>query len=196
MPAADKAFGRVDVLVNAAAITDRGTILDTSPELFEAMFAVNVKAPFFLMQDAARLMIRKKIQGTMVNILSMAAHGGPPHIIAYSGSKGALATLTKSAGFSLAANRIRVNGLDIGWMDTPGEDRIQRLYHDGGDNWLSKAEAKAPFGRLLKPKEVARAVAFLASEESGMMTGSVIDFDQQVSGSSEGAVWMSKPLTA
>ena len=130
IPAAEKAFGRVDVLVNAAAITDRGTILDTSPELFDSMFDVNVRAPFFLMQDAAKLMIRKKIQGTMVNILSMSAHGGQPFIIAYSGSKGALATLTKNAAFSLMRNRIRVNGLNIGWMDTPGEERIQKLYHD------------------------------------------------------------------
>jgi len=196
IPAAEKAFDRVDVLVNAAAITDRGTLVDTSPELFDAMFDVNVRAPFFLMQDAAKLMIRKKIQGAMVNILSLAAHGGAPFIIAYSGSKGALATLTKSAGFSLSRNRIRVNGLDIGWMDTPGEDRIQRLYHEGGDDWLKRAEARAPFGRLLKPDEVARAVAFLASDESGMMTGSIIDFDQQVIGASESAAWMSEPLRA
>ena len=85
---------------------------------------------------------------------------GSPSSSPIRGSKGALATLTKNAGFSLLRNRIRVNGLNIGWMDTPGEDRIQRLYHDGGDDWLKKAEAGAPFGRLLKPAEVARAVAF------------------------------------
>jgi NAD(P)-dependent dehydrogenase (short-subunit alcohol dehydrogenase family) len=194
IPAAEKAFGRVDILVNAAAITDRGTLLDTSPELFDAMFDVNVRAPFLLMQDAAKLMIRKKIAGTMVNILSVAAHGGPPFIIAYCGSKGALATLTKNAAFSLLKNRIRVNGLNIGWMDTPGEDRIQRLYHSGGDNWLKKAEMEAPFGRLLKPAEVARAVAFLASEESGMMTGALVDFDQQVLGAADGAIRPAKAL--
>jgi NAD(P)-dependent dehydrogenase (short-subunit alcohol dehydrogenase family) len=187
VPAAEAAFDRVDVLVNAAAITDRGTILDTSPELFDAMFAVNVRAPFFLMQDAAKTMIRRGIEGTMVNILSMAGHGGPPFIIAYCGSKGALATLTKNAAFSLMRNRIRVNGLNIGWMDTPGEDRIQRVYHGGGEDWLAKAEAELPFGRLLKPGEVARAVAFVASVESGMMTGSIVDFDQQVLGASEAA---------
>lgn len=183
---ADKAFGRVDTLVNAAAITDRGTLVDTSPELFDAMFAVNTRAPFFLMQDAAKIMIREKIRGTMVNILSMAAHGGAPFIIAYSGSKGALGVLTRSAAFSLLKNRIRVNALNIGWMDTPGEDRIQKLYHGGGDNWLKRAEKDTAFGRLLKPAEVARAAAFLASEESGMMTGAIVDFDQTVLGPSEG----------
>lgn len=195
VPAAEAAFDRVDVLVNAAAITDRGTLLDTSPELFDAMFAVNVRAPFFLMQDAAKAMIRRGIEGTMVNILSMAAHGGAPFIIAYCGSKGALATLTKNAAFSLLRNRIRVNGLTIGWMDTPGEDRIQRLYHGGGEDWLAEAEAELPFGRLLKPDEVARAVAFMASAESGMMTGSIVDFDQQVLGSSEAAPVPAEALT-
>lgn len=194
IPAAEKAFGRVDALVNAAAITDRGTILDTKPELFDAMFDVNVRAPFFLMQDAAKLMIRKKIEGTMVNILSMSAHGGQPFIIAYCGSKGALATLTKNTAFSLMRNRIRVNGLNIGWMDTPGENRIQKLYHDAPSDWLEKAEAGQPFGRLLKPTEVARAVAYLSSDESGLMTGSIIDFDQQVVGSAEGAVHPSKAM--
>ena len=72
--------------------------------------------------------------------------------------------------------------LNIGWMDTPGENVIQRKYHDAEDDWLKNAEAGMPFGRLLKPEEVARAVAFLASEESGMMTGSIVDFDQSVQG--------------
>jgi NAD(P)-dependent dehydrogenase (short-subunit alcohol dehydrogenase family) len=124
----------------------------------------------------------------------MSAHGGQPFIIAYCGSKGALATLTKNAAFSLIRNRIRVNGLTIGWMDTPAEDRIQKLYHNAPDDWLAKAEAEAPFGRLLKPAEVARAVAYLASDESGMMTGAIVDFDQQVLGTNEGAAQRSAAL--
>jgi len=193
---ADEAFGRVDALVNAAGMTDRGTIFDTSPELFDRMFAVNVRAPFFLMQDAATIMRRERIEGTMVNILSMSAHGGQPFITAYCGSKGALATLTKNAAFSLMPWRIRVNGLNIGWMNTPGEDRIMRTYHDAEDGWLDKAAAAQPFGRLLDPTEVARAVAFLASRESGMMTGSIIDFDQSVLGCYESAPHPSTPAAA
>jgi NAD(P)-dependent dehydrogenase (short-subunit alcohol dehydrogenase family) len=72
-------------------------------------------------------------------------------------------------------------------MDTPGETNIQKVYHDAADDWLSKAEAERPFGRLLKPEEVAKAVAFLASGESGMMTGAIVDFDQQVIGCGETA---------
>jgi len=77
---------------------------------------------------------------------------------------------------------IRVNALAIGWMDTPGEDVIQKRFHGSEDGWLEAAEAELPFGRLLKPDEVARSIAYLASDESGMMTGSVIDFDQSVLG--------------
>lgn len=185
--ATDRAFGRVDVLVNAAAITDRGTIFDTSPELFDTMFAVNVRAPFFLMQDSLNIMRREGTRGSVVNILSMSAHGGQSFITAYCASKGALATLTKNVAFGVMRHGIRVNGLCIGWMDTPGEDRIMRLYHGARDGWKEEAEAKLPMGRLLKVDEVARAVAFLASDESGLMTGSIIDFDQSVLGCYESA---------
>jgi NAD(P)-dependent dehydrogenase (short-subunit alcohol dehydrogenase family) len=182
VPEAVKAFGRVDALVNAAAITDRGTVFDTSPELFDRMFAVNVRAPYFLMQDALTVMRDKAIEGTVVNILSMSSHGGQPFISAYCGSKGALATLTKNVAYSVMRHRIRVNGLNIGWMNSPGEDRIQREFHGADEGWLADAVRDQPFGRLIEPAEVAGAVAFLSSPESGMMTGSIIDFDQSVVG--------------
>jgi NAD(P)-dependent dehydrogenase (short-subunit alcohol dehydrogenase family) len=182
MATADQAFGRVDVLVNAAGITDRGTVLDTAPELFERMMAVNLRAPFFLIQDAARIMRRERIAGTIVNIQSMSALGGQPFLAPYSVSKGALATLTKNAAFALMPWRIRVNGLNLGWMNTPGEDRIMRLHHGATDGWLEKAAAEQPFGRLIDPHEAARAVAFLVSDESGMMTGVNVDYDQTVPG--------------
>lgn len=180
--ACDKAFGRIDALVNAAAITDRGTILDTSPELFDRMFAVNVRAPFFLMQEAIMVMRREKTEGTIVNIGSMSAKAGQPFISAYCASKGALETLTKNTAYAVLRNRIRVNGLNIGWMATPGEDAIMRKRHDAQDGWLDEAQAKQPFGRLIDPREVAKAVAYLASAESGLLTGANIDFDQSILG--------------
>lgn len=182
MAACEAAFGRVDALVNAAALTDRGSIWDTTEERYDEIFDVNVKAPFFLMQDALHLMKMTKTSGTIVNILSMSGHGGQDFISAYCGSKGALATLTRNVAFSVMRYQIRVNGLNIGWMDTPGEDRIMKTYHDAQPGWLANAEKGRPFGRLLKPDEVARAVAYLSSAESGLMTGSIIDFDQQVLG--------------
>ncbi|MGA7780193.1 MAG: SDR family oxidoreductase [Paraburkholderia sp.] len=178
----DSRFGRVDVLVNAAAMTDRGTILDTDPALFDRMFATNVRAPFFLMQDAIAVMRREGIPGAIVNVCSMSAMAGQPFIAAYCASKGALATLTQNTAYALLRNRIRVNGLNLGWMASDGEDRIQREYHGAADDWLATAGAAQPFGRLIDPHEAARAVAFLASDESGMMTGSMVNFDQSVWG--------------
>jgi NAD(P)-dependent dehydrogenase (short-subunit alcohol dehydrogenase family) len=182
---ADERFGRVDALVNAAGLSDRGDIFDTTEERFNEIFAVNVRAPFFLIQESVRIMRRDKIAGSIVNIQSMSAHGGQPFITAYCTSKGALATLTKNVAHSLLKFRIRVNGLNIGWMSTPGEDRIMKTYHDAKDGWLEAAVKTRPFGRLLDPKEVARACAYLCSDESGLMTGSNIDFDQNVVGAGD-----------
>jgi len=180
--AARAAFDRVDYLVNSAATTERGTILDSSPELFDRMIALNVRAPFFLMQESLRLMIEKNIAGSIVNIISMSSHGGQPFLNPYSMSKGALVTLTKNVAQSVVKNRIRVNGLNLGWMDTPGEDMIQKRFHDAPSDWLEKAEKAQPFGRLIKPQEAAAAVAFMLSDRSGLMTGSIIDFDQKIMG--------------
>lgn len=178
-------FGTLHGLVNCAGMSDRGTILDTSPDLFDRLFAVNVRAPFFLMQEAIKLMVEKGVAGGIVNIQSIVAHGGPTYLTAYSASKGALAILTKNAGYSALHNRIRVNGLNIGWMDTPHEDEIQRRYHGAQDGWMAEVESAQPFGRLLKPEEVAQSVAFLLSRESGMMTGTVLDLEQGVIGCGE-----------
>jgi NAD(P)-dependent dehydrogenase (short-subunit alcohol dehydrogenase family) len=180
--AADRTFGRVDVLVNAAASTDRGTILDTSPELYEHIMALNVRAPFYLMQDAIKIMLREGRGGAIVNILSMSAHGGQPFLTPYCVSKGALLTLTKNVAYAMMREKIRVNGLNVGWMDTPGEDAIVRRYHGKTDGWLEEAERSQPWGRLVKPDEVARACAYLASDESGLMSGALLDFAQMVLG--------------
>jgi NAD(P)-dependent dehydrogenase (short-subunit alcohol dehydrogenase family) len=182
---ADERFGRVDALVNAAALTDRGNIFDTTEERFNEIFEVNVRAPFFLIQESVKIMRREKIAGSIVNIQSMSAHGGQPFITAYCASKGALATLTRNVAHSLLKFRIRVNGLNIGWMSTEGEDNIQKKYHNAQDGWLDEAVKSRPFGRLIDPKEVARACTYLCSDESGLMTGSNIDFDQMVVGTGD-----------
>jgi NAD(P)-dependent dehydrogenase (short-subunit alcohol dehydrogenase family) len=180
--AADQHFGTVDILVNAAGVSDRGTIWDTSPELWDWIMAINVRAPFILIQETLKIMRREAVEGSIVNIGSVSAYGSIPVLMAYATSKGALMTLTKNVAYSIMRHRIRINMLNIGWMDTPGENIIQRKYHNAGDDWVENAETGMPFGRLLKPEEVARAVAFIASEESGMMTGSIVDFDQSVQG--------------
>ena len=183
--AAAEAFGRLDILVNAGALTERGTIWDTTPELYDRMMNINLRAPFFLTQEAVKLMQREGAEGSIVNISSVASHGSLPMLCPYAMSKGAMNIMTKNVAYSVMRHRIRVNALLLGWMDTPGEDLIQRRYHSGGKDWLAEAEAAQPFGRLLKPAEVARTIAFLASEESGMMTGCLIDFDQSVIGAGQ-----------
>ncbi len=185
MAAADSHFGRIDCLVNGAALTVRGSVWDTDAELWDAMLAVNTRAPALLITGAARIMRRESIEGTIVNIGSVAAHGGQDFLYPYSASKAALAAITRNAAFALMRHRIRVNLLQPGWMNTAGEHEIQRRFHDADDGWLAAAEASQPFGRLIDPTELARAICFLGSEESGMMTGSVIDFDQSVQGAGD-----------
>ena len=189
---AKERFGRVDILVNAAAVTDRGTILDTTPEFWDWMMNVNLRAPFLLIQESIKLMKERQEEhhaqdsgaslGTIVNIGSVAAYGCVPNLMPYATSKGGLMTMTKNVAYSAMPDRIRINTLNIGWMDTPGEDAIQKRCENASEDWLEEAEAMQPFGRLLKPLEVAKAVAFLASEESGMMTGALVDFGQFVHG--------------
>ena len=176
----ERLFGRVDVLVNAGASTARGTILDTSPELFDALFATNVRGPYFLMQEAIKLMIKKGIHGAICNIGSISALSGQPFINAYCASKGALTTLTANTAFSVMANRIRVNQLNVGWMASDNERKIQEA--DGDMEWEAKAAASLPFGRLVDPAEAARAVNFIVSDDAGLMTGAIINFDQSVWG--------------
>lgn len=181
IPEADAAFGKVDILVNAAALTDRGNLLNTTPDLFDQMFAVNVRAPFFLMQDAVKVMEREGVEGRIVNIGSASERAGQPFLAPYSASKGALASLTRNSGFALMRNRIHVNQLNIGWMASDHERELQ-LEESGNPDWEAKAKAALPFGRLLDPNEVAKAVLWMASNDSGMMTGAVVHFDQSVWG--------------
>ena len=178
----DSAFGKIDSLVNVAGFTERGTILSTTLDNYNRNFNINTKAPFLLMQESIKVMIREKIHGTILNVLSMAMYSGMPFLTAYSGSKAALAIITKNVANGVSGHRIRVNALNIGWTDTPGEDTIQKKFHEGGEDWLEKAEAKVPFKRLTKPIDVARAAAYFCSEESGIVTGSIIDYDQTVNG--------------
>lgn len=180
--AADDRFGRIDVLVNSAALTLRGGIEDTSAELWDTMMNVNVRAPFLLMQGAIAIMRRHGNGGTIVNVGSNASYGGPPFLLPYSASKAALAAMTKNVAYAVAWDRIRVNCINPGWMDTPGEDEIQRRFHSDGQDWLDNAEAAMPSGQLIKTDEIAAAIAFLASDDSGIMTGSVVDYDQAILG--------------
>ncbi len=181
----DRLFGKVHVLVNAGASTARGTILSTTPDEFDAIFATNVRGPYFLMQNAIRMMIRDGIEGAICNIGSISALAGQPFINAYCASKGALTTLTANTAFSVMANRIRVNQLNVGWMASDNEKALQA---ESDPDWEAKAKASLPFGRLVDPEEAARAVNFLVSDDAGLMTGAIVNFDQSVWGAVAGGM--------
>jgi NAD(P)-dependent dehydrogenase (short-subunit alcohol dehydrogenase family) len=95
-------YGRIDCVVNSAGITTRGTLLDTSVELFDAHIAINLRAPFFIMQAAVQDMRSRQSPGTIVNIISFSAHGGQPYLAPYVAAKAGLVGLTRNAAFAHA----------------------------------------------------------------------------------------------
>ncbi|TIQ49292.1 SDR family oxidoreductase [Mesorhizobium sp.] len=175
-------FGRIDGLVNAGALTDRASFVDAGLDDWEPLFAVNARAPFFLMQAAIADMKKRGEGGAIVNILSINAHCGAPELAVYSATKGALATLTKNAANAHRFDRIRVNGINVGWTDTPAERAMQAETLGLGPGWLDAANAAQPFGRLLSTSDVANLAVFLLSDAAGPMTGALIDQEQWVIG--------------
>ncbi|PZO74400.1 MAG: short-chain dehydrogenase [Mesorhizobium amorphae] len=180
--AALSAFGRIDMLVNAAGLTDRASVLDAEPGLWDRLHTVNAKAPFFLMQRAIRDMRERGKPGAIVNVLSMNVHGGTADLAVYASSKAALALLTKNAAHAHRFDRIRINGINMGWADTPAERVMHADTLGKGPGWLEGEATRQPFGRLLSADDVARLALFLLSPASEPMTGALIDQEQWVMG--------------
>lgn len=169
-------FGRLDILVNCAGDTSRGTVEDTPVELWDRIFAVNVRAPFLLIQ-ASLPALRQSPCAAVVNIGSVNAYIGEPKLLAYSSSKGALTTLTKNLASGLNRERIRVNQINPGWTLTEGEEHVKTVV-EGKPDWKAEALRTRPFGRLLLPEDIGRAALFLASDDSAAMTGAILDYEQ------------------
>ena len=185
MAATKDAFGRVDAVVNCAAATFRGSVWDTTADMWDEMYSLNLRAPGLMITAAAKLMKDQAVEGTIVTIGSVASWGGQDFLYPYAPTKRALQALTRNAAYSLMRHRIRVNLLQPGWMATEGEDAIQKRFHDADADWLSEAASTRPFGRLIDPAELARTIWFLSTKESGMMTGAIIDYDQSVLGAGD-----------
>ncbi len=178
-------FGRVTGVVNVAAATSRANLFQDTAEHFDRMMAVNVRAPYFLIQAAARVMVEHGSGGSIVNVGSTSGYGGQPKLSAYSMSKGALAVMTRNLAFALMRHHVRVNQVNPGWMETESEHRTQ-MDHDGApENWLELAAPTRPLGRLVQPWEAANAIAYCLSPASGLMTGNIIDIDQSVQGAGD-----------
>ena len=178
-------FGTVHGLVNVAAVTTRATLWEDTPEHFDRMFAVNVKAPYFMVQAAATLMISTQAKGSIVNVGSTSGHGGQTKLSAYSMSKGAMTIMTKNLAFALLRSNIRVNQVNPGWMETESEHATQVNFDHSPDNWLELAAPQRPLGRLVQPWEVANMIAYCLSDDAGLLTGNCIDVDQSVQGAGD-----------
>lgn len=178
-------FGAVHGVVNVAAATSRATLFDDTPEHVDHQFALNVKAPYFLIQAAARHMVEHGTPGSIVNVGSTTGHGGQTKLTAYAMSKGALTVMTKNLAFGLMRHGIRVNQVNPGWMETESEHRTQIEQDGAPENWLELAAPTRPLGRLVQPWEVANAIAYCLSPDAGMLTGNCIDVDQSVQGAGD-----------
>jgi NAD(P)-dependent dehydrogenase (short-subunit alcohol dehydrogenase family) len=174
-------FGRIDGLVNAAGLTTRGSFETGTPAIWDRLFAVNARAGFLLMQAAIADMKRRAAPGAIVNILSMNAHCGHPDLAIYSATKGAMVTLTKNAAHAHMADRIRANGINLGWVATESERRMHAALGHGPD-WFEAEAARQPLGRLVTAEDCARLAVFLLAAASAPMSGAVIDLEQKVAG--------------
>ena len=112
----------------------------------------------------------------------MSAHGGQPYLAPYVAAKAGLIGLTRNVAHAHRWDRIRINGVNIGWTETEGEDQIQRTFHGAQDDWLDLAATSVPMGKLGQVDEIAEFVVLLLSDRSGVVTGSIIDWDQTVIG--------------
>jgi len=167
-----KAEGRIDVVVNNAAIIQNQKLGMVTKPLLEKMYAVNVFAVIDMIQIASRLMARNG-GGCFVNMASVTGVVGSPGQVAYSASKGAVIALTKSSAKELAPMNIRVNAVAPGIVKT---ERFEELYEATGDKINERIE-KIALGRLGTPQDIANAVSFLASDRASYISGQILGVD-------------------
>ena len=170
-------FGRLDALVNNAALIHAGNIHTTDLAFFRRMMEVNTVAPFALIQAA--LPELRKVRGNVLNIGSVNAWSGEPNLLPYSVSKGALMTLTRNLGDTLMReDGVRVNQINPGWVLTENEAQRKRD-HGLRDDWYKEVpKVYAPSGRILLPEEIAAAAIYWLSDEAGPISGQVVDLEQ------------------
>jgi D-sorbitol dehydrogenase (acceptor) len=180
-------FGRVDILFNNAAIFDMRPLLDESWEIFDRVFAVNVKGMFFLMQRVAQQMVEQGGGGKIINMASQAGRRGEALVSHYCASKAAVISYTQSAALALAPHHINVNGIAPGVIDTPMWKDVDALFarHENrplGEKKRLVGEA-VPLGRMGRPSELTGAAVFLASVDADYITAQTLNVD--------GGNWMS-----
>ncbi len=167
-------WGRLDVLVNNAGLLLPGAAPELSDEAWDRTFALNVTALFRLSRAAVRVM-RAQGGGSIVNVASDWALVGARGALAYAASKGAVAQITRSMALDHAREGIRVNAVCPG--DTDTDMLAEEHAGESREATLARLGAAIPLGRVAQPGEVARVVAFLASEEASFMTGALVPVD-------------------
>lgn len=174
--AALRAFGKIDAVVNNAAIVARSNLGSAEPAFFDRMMAVNVRAALFLIKAAFPKL--KDAHGCVLNIGSINAHSGQANLLDYSISKGALQTLSRNLANAHATDRVRVNHLNVGWVLTQREYEHQ-IEHGMAADWPENVPPQfAPWGRLMMPEEIATAAVYWLGDESRPISGAVVDMEQ------------------
>jgi NAD(P)-dependent dehydrogenase (short-subunit alcohol dehydrogenase family) len=174
--AARDRFGRIDGIVNCAALVARSTIDTTDAGFFDRMIAVNLRAPLLLIRAAIEDL--RKSRGSVLNIGSVNAYGGESTLLAYAISKGGLLTMTRNLADGLAADGVRFNQINPGWILTEREDHFQR---EGGqpEGWYKmQPKSVTPSGNLIMPETIAAGCIYWLSDESRPVTGSVVELEQ------------------
>ena len=174
---ATKTFGKLDAVVNNAAIVASSNIHTTDKNFLRRLFEVNTIAPFALIKSALPYLSEQ--HGCVLNIGSVNAYSGEPNLLAYSITKGALMTMTRNLGDTLfRENGVRVNQINPGWVLT--ETEIERKKQHGlADDWYTHLpKVYAPSGRIIKPSEIAAAAVYWLSDECGPISGQVVDLEQ------------------
>ncbi|MBV8628024.1 MAG: L-iditol 2-dehydrogenase [Paraburkholderia sp.] len=180
-------FGRVDILFNNAALFDMRPLLDESWDVFDRLFAVNVKGAFFLMQRVAQQMVEQGGGGKIINMSSQAGRRGEALVSHYCATKAAVLSYTQSAALALAPHRINVNGIAPGVIDTPMWKEVDALFARYENRPLGEKKRlvgeAVPLGRMGVPEDLTGAALFLASSDADYITAQTLNVD--------GGNWMS-----
>jgi len=172
-----QSFGKLDAVVNNAAMVVSSNIHTTDRAFIQKVLAVNTIAPFELIKAALPELSKQK--GCVLNIGSVNAWSGEPNLLAYSMSKGALMTMTRNLGDTLhRENGVRVNQINPGWVLTETEKQRKKDHGLAEDWYKDLPDVYAPAGRILWPEEIAAAAVYWLADESGPISGQVVDLEQ------------------
>ncbi|WP_232678209.1 SDR family NAD(P)-dependent oxidoreductase [Nocardioides sp. R-C-SC26] len=167
---------RIDVLANVAGIVQFGRFETVTPEVWDRVNAVDLKGPFFLIQEALPW-LRKAPAGNIVNVSSVAGNATQPYSSAYSAAKGGLTQLTKALALELSPENIRVNVICPGTVDTPIVSQVAASFPPDLDARVADRLIMMLPGAAIAPVEIGHAIVYLASAEARMITGTVLAFD-------------------